>query len=334
MRGVDLAKEAVKNGVLEESEGAIIFNGKKYGLDTRVFVNSLGLPTYEAKELALSQKEFSEFGTLDKVIHVVGPEQASFFQVTFKTEELLGIQKNQQYHLVYGWVKLKQGKMSSRLGNVVLGETLLEEAKKEIVKILNKPSAFSLQLSDKKEEIAEKAAIAAVKYAFLKVSTLNTIAFDLKESVNINGDSGPYLLYTYARCKSVLRKSKIPNPSIRQAQGKKVSSLNSEELLVIRLIYRFTENVGTAAKTYSPNILCEYLYDLSSAFNTFYNKHSILGGDMQYVTRDTKIDQKKVSSFKFQVSSQSQFRLTLTTATAQVLKNGLYLLGIETLEQM
>ena len=341
LRGVDLAKDAVKKGVLEESEGAIIFNGKKYGLDTRVFVNSLGLPTYEAKELALSQKEFSEFGTLDKVIHVVGPEQASFFQVTFKTEELLGIQKNQQYHLVYGWVKLKQGKMSSRLGNVVLGETLLEEAKKEIVKILNKPSAISLQLSDKKEEIAEKAAIAAVKYAFLKVSTLNTIAFDLKESVNINGDSGPYLMYTYARCKSVMRKAQKPSAISLQPSDKSESrevkadsSFNSEELLVMRLIYRFTENVGTAAKTYSPNILCEYLYDLSSAFNTFSNKHSILGGDMQYVTRDTKIDQKKVSSFKLQVSSQSQFRLTLTTATAQVLKNGLYLLGIETLEKM
>src|SRR3989344_5002106 len=101
LAGVDIAREVVKEGILEESEGAVIFKGEKYGLDTRVFVNSLGLPTYEAKELSLALKQFSEFGELDKIIHVVGPEQASFFKVAFKVEELLDSKiKNKQYHLV------------------------------------------------------------------------------------------------------------------------------------------------------------------------------------------------------------------------------------------
>ena len=347
LSGVDDAKDAVKKGVLEESEGAIIFNGKKYSLDTRVFVNSLGLPTYEAKELALAAKEFSEFGKIDKLIHVVGPEQASFFQVTFKVEELLGLQKDQQLHLVYGWVKLKHGKMSSRSGNVVLGEWLLDEAKKEIYKILEKSAVISRQTSDNNsplpsltkggsipplakrglggvidtstDEIAEKAAIAAVKYSFLKVGTKQEISFDLNESVNFEGDSGPYLQYTYARAKSVLRKAKQLSVVSYKLS---VDDINQEEALVLRLIYKFPEIVQTAAQNYSPNVLCEYLYDLASSFNTFYNKHSILWGD-----RDDQGDKGNLKEI-------TDFRLSLTAVTAQVLKNGLQLLGIETLEKM
>lgn len=201
LAGVDLAKDAVEKGVLEKSEGAIIFNGKPYELDTRVFVNSLGLPTYEAKELALAKKEFAEFGELEKIIHVVGPEQSSFFQITFKAEELLGIQKDQQYHMTYGWVKLKHGKMSSRTGNVVLGEWLLDEVKKRV----------SETYKDS-EGVSDAIAVGAVKYSFLKVGINQEIAFDIDESISFEGNSGPYLQYTYARAQSVLRKSQIPNP--------------------------------------------------------------------------------------------------------------------------
>src|SRR3990167_9881546 len=133
-RGKKIIQEALKKGILEKSEGAIVFKGKPYGLDTRVFLNALSIPTYEGKELALAEKEFSEYGELDKCIHVVGPEQSSFFKVTFKVEELLNENKfkNKQYHLAYEWVKLKQGKMSSRTGNVVEAEWLIDEAKKRI----------------------------------------------------------------------------------------------------------------------------------------------------------------------------------------------------------
>ncbi len=328
LSGVDIAKDAVKRNILEDSDGAIIFRGEPYGLDTRVFVNSLGLPTYEAKELALAPMEATEFGKVDRIIHCVGPEQASFFKVTFKVEELLGfVEPGVQHHLAYGWVKLKHGKMSSRTGNVVLGEWLIEEVKKAILEIMD--GNTSKQIDIDRDCVAEELAIAAIKYAFLKVSTTQEIAFDLKESINTNGDSGPYLMYTYARCKSVLRKAgeaQNPKPNIQnkstnsEENSKTVENLNLEipldfgtlsfnedEHLVARLLMQYPDIVTAAANNYAPNTLCTYLFQLAQAFNVFYGKNPIVG---------------------------EHHRLALTTATAQVLKNGLYLLGINVLEKM
>ena len=313
LAGVDLARQAAQKGVLKEDAGAVIFDGKPYGIDTRVFINSKGLPTYEGKELKLATMETTEHGKIDRLIHVVGPEQTSFFQVTFKAEELLGIVKpGVQYHLVYGWVKLKHGKMSSRSGNVVLGEWLLDEAKKAIYSILEKSE--SKYTKGEQEEIAEKAAIAAVKYAFLKVGTTSEIAFDIKESVNFQGDSGPYLQYTYARCKSVLRKAGV-TPNLPKFPN--YPNLNPEERSVLRLLTLFPDVVAQAAGELSPSALCTYLFKLAQAYNLFYAKHQIIG-----------------SSDSSERSDQATLRLSLTAATSQVLKNGLYLLGIQTLEQM
>lgn len=312
--GVDMAREAVVDGVLKESEGAIIFDGKPFGLDTRVFVNSLGLPTYEAKELALSKKELSEFGKLDQIIHVVGPEQASFFQITFKSEELLGIQKNQQFHLAYGWVRLRQGKMSSRLGNVVTADQLISEVKKAIGVILEKSDTKNAD-----ENTATQIAIAAIKYSFLKVSTTQEIAFDLLDSVSAEGNSGPYLQYTYARTQSVLRKAQDTSyklPTFAKASaGKQVISykLEQEEEALLRHLYIFDETVIEAAEKYSPNIIANYLYTLAQAFNLFYQKLPILKADKEEVRI---------------------FRLMLTKSVGDTIKKGLYLLGIETPERM
>jgi arginyl-tRNA synthetase len=302
--GVDMAREAVVDGVLKESEGAIIFDGKPFGLDTRVFVNSLGLPTYEAKELALSKKELSEFGKLDQIIHVVGPEQASFFQITFKSEELMGIQINQQFHLAYGWVRLRQGKMSSRLGNVVTADQLISEVKKAIGVILEKSDTKNAD-----ENTATQIAIAAIKYSFLKVSTTQEIAFDLLDSVSAEGNSGPYLQYTYARTQSVLRKAGLANGKWQMANG----SLELEEESLLRMLYFFDEMVIEAAEKYSPNIIANYLYTLAQAFNLFYQKLPILKADKEEVRI---------------------FRLMLTKSVGDTIKKGLYLLGIETPERM
>lgn len=301
LRGVDLAKEAVKRGVLEDSEGAIIFNGKKYELDNRVFVNSLGLPTYEAKELALAEKELSEFGQLDKVVHVVGPEQVSFFKVTFKVEELLNSDKykGKQYHLIYGWVRLKKGKMSSRTGNVILGEWLLDEVKKRLKE--------RYQMG---ERIAEKVAIGAVKYSFLRTGLLQEIAFDVEESISLEGNSGPYLQYTFARTQSVLEKAKNSKSEFRSL--KRVVNFAPEELSLLRILYRFPEVVEETVSGYSPNLVCTYLFDLAQRFNLFYQKHPILKAE----------------------GGRQEFRLLLTQAVGQVIKNGLYLLGIAAPEKM
>ena len=292
----------LKKGIFEESEGAIIFPGKKFGLHNRVFITKEGNPTYEGKDMGLGPLQYNDLKRWTKnpttVIRVVGPEQAGYFQVVFEAHsQLFPELRGKFYHLVAGFVKLKQGKMSSRSGNVVLGEWLLDEAKKSIYTILEKSNTSQQE----KDTIAEIAAVAAVKYSFLRVSTQSEIAFDLGESINFQGDSGPYLQYTYARCKSVLRKAPEQSGKI---QG---LALNSEERAVARLILYFPDIVAKAAGELSPSCLCTYLFQLAQAFNLFYAKHEILG---------------------------SPSRLLLTAATAQVIKNGLYLLGIEILEQM
>lgn len=296
--GVDMAKEAAGKGILQEDKGAIIFNGEPYGLHTRVFVNSLDLPTYEAKELALAEKEFREFGSLTKLIHVVGPEQSSFFKVTFKVEELLDEKKykDKQYHLAYGWVRLKTGKMSSRTGDVVLGEWLLDEAKKRIKK----------EFREMDEKTAEMVGVGAVKYSMLKFSTTSEISFSFEESISLEGDSGPYLQYTYARAKSVLAEAKYD-----YKEGAEAKNLEKEEREILQRIEYFESAVEEAATNYAPNMLAKYLLDLAKVFNSLYQKHRIIKG-----------------------GEKAEFRLALTCSVASVLKQGLDLLGIKAPERM
>ncbi len=298
-RGIEICQQAITKKILEKSQGAIVFNGKQYGLDIRVFINSLGLPTYEGKELALAEKEFSEFGILDKCIHVVTPEQKSFFKVTFKVEQLLDprLYDEKQYHLVYEWVNLKSGKMSSREGNIIEGLWLLDETKKKILANFKCDS-----------DTAENLAIAAVKYSFLKSGVANPIAFDINESISLEGNSGPYLLYTYVRCQSVLKK--INNKkTIEQLNNE---TIKPEESALLRVLYQFPEIVAKSAFNLAPNIIANYLYDLTQKFNLFYQKQPILKAE----------------------GKSRNFRLMLTRATANILKEGLYLLGIKTVEKM
>jgi arginyl-tRNA synthetase len=292
--GREIAKDALKKGILKESDGAVIFPGSEYGLHDRVFISGKGVPTYEAKDLGLAKLQFSEYNP-DKLIHTVGPEQIAYFQVVFKALEFIEPEtKGREIHVPYGWVRLKEGKMSSRTGNVVLGEWLLDEAKSSIKKSY-----------DTEEEIAEKIAVGAVKYSFLKTGLGQDIAFDLKESISLEGNSGPYLQYTVARTNSVLaKKSASKNFTLQEAD------LSDEELMVLRTLIEFSEVIESAAKSYSPNLLCNYLYDLAQKYNGFYNKDKIIGGENE------------------------EFRLALTAGTGQVLKNGLKILGIQTPEKM
>lgn len=299
-RGLELCTFAEKKGILKRSEGALVFEGKPYGLDTRVFINSHGYPTYEGKELALAETEFSEFGELDKCIHVVTPEQKSFFKVTFKVEELLDEQKykNKQFHLAYEWVKLKEGKMSSRTGNVVEAEWLIDKAKKKILK------NFKCD-----EDTAEAIAVGAVKYSFLKNNVFSQIAFDFDESITLEGNSGPYIQYTYVRCQSVLQKGGLIE---KNEEEKKSVLLEPEEKILLRILIQFPDAVLHSAKELAPNEIANYLYSLAQSYSLFYQKHTIIKAP-----KDVK-----------------EFRLLLTMATANVIKKGLYLLGIKTVEKM
>jgi len=295
-QGLRTSNELLQKGILEKSEGAVVFNGEKYGLDTRVFINSLGFPTYEGKELGLAAKEFSDFGILDKCIHVVSPEQVSFFKITFKVEELLDKERygGKQFHLAYEWVKLKEGKMSSRIGNVVEVSWLLEEIKKKI-----------LEKFENAGDIVETLAVAAIKYSFLKNATTSPIAFDIDESVSLEGNSAPYILYTYVRAQSIISKE-------TENTGVYPENISFDEKQMMRLIYQYTDKVYKAASTLSPNIIAGYLYDLSREYNLFYQKNPILKAEV----------------------NQKYIRLAITKAVASILKHGLYLLGIKTVQKM
>ena len=307
-------KEAVlknlKKGVFQASQGAIIFPGEKFGLHNRVFITSAGLPTYEAKDMALGRLQFSEFD-IEKNIHVVGPEQKGYFEVVFKAlERVVPETKGKEKHLSYGWVRLKKGKMSSRAGTLVEFNWLLDEVKKEIFKILKDNKDLK---KAEKDKVAETVAIGAIKYSILKFSPDTEIQFDIKESINLTGDSGPYLQYTNARCQSVLSKANGKTKKLKdqktdsQFLSFSVSKFNSEELSLLRTLYQFPEIVQEAGENYAPNLICNFLYDLAQKYNLFYNKHSILKAKNQ---------------------KSKDFRLTLTAGVSQVLKNGLNLLGI------
>ena len=159
-KGKKMVLNGLQKKIFQESEKAIIFPGERYGLHNRVFLNQKGLPTYEAKDLALAKQQFADFSPL-KIFHVVGPEQKGYFEVVFKVlEQILPTTIGKEFHLMYGWVRLKNGKMSSRTGEVVLSEWLLDEVKKQLLKKFKTA-----------EKIAEKIAVGAVKYSLLKFNT-------------------------------------------------------------------------------------------------------------------------------------------------------------------
>lgn len=297
-------KEAKERGILKESEGALIFDGEEYGLETRVFLNSLGLPTYEGKELGLAELQFGDYPDVDLNIHNVAVEQKSFFAVTFKTEELLDEKfKGKQYHNAYEFVGLKSGKMSSRKGKVVLAEDILNEAK-------DKLREMTMDKNKLDEETIEKIALAAVKYSFLNISPFKYLAFDIEESLNFEGDSGVYLLYTFSRGQKLIRdyQTSLPEGDLN------FSLLNSEfEEKLIKHLTMFESAIIDSGKGLAPNLLTNYLFNLAQLFNQFYKNLPILN------EKDEDL---------------REARLILTNLTTKVLKKGLYLLGIETVEHM
>jgi arginyl-tRNA synthetase len=303
-RGKKIVEEYLEKGVFKKSEGAIIFEGEKFGLHSRVFINSKGLPTYEAKDLALAELQFKEHKP-ERIIHVVGKEQIEYFKVIFSAlEQILPETKDKEYHLAYGWVALKHGKMSSRTGKVVLGEWLLDEIESKISEIVEKS-----EVADK-ETTKQRVAMAAVKYSMLKVGIKVDMSFDIDESVNISGDSGPYLLYIGARINSILKKVSLEKKVKKKDAGE--SSLHQTERKVILSLLKFPEITKRSAVELDPSQIAKYLFDLAQDFNNFYTECSVLNAEGQT---------KKI-------------RVELITAVNKVMVKGLNLLGIEAVEEM
>ena len=291
--------------VFEKSEGAVIFKGENYGLHTRVFINKEGLPTYEAKELGLAKIKYDET-RYSKSIVITGNEINEYFKVLLKAMSLIYPDlATKTLHISHGMLRLPEGKMSSRTGKVIPFVMLLKTVED---KILEKMSDREMR-ENEKTEVAEKIAVGALKYSILKQVNGKDIIFDFDKSISFEGDSGPYLQYSYARAKSILRKAK--EEKIKKVDWK--IALQEKEISNLeKIIYRFPEVVERAGAEYSPHYIATYLIELASSFNSFYAQGKIVD----------KADVK------------SAYKVALTEAFSIVLKNGLDLLGIQAPEKM
>ena len=302
--GLEVVEEGLEKKVFEESEGAIVYKGEKEGLHTRVFVNSEGLATYEAKELGLAKTKYNDF-KYDKSIIVTGSEINEYFNVLIsalcKLYPELG---KKTKHIGHGMLTLTTGKMSSRKGNVIFGEDLLNMAKDKILDVVATRQDLS---KAEKAKIAEQVAMSAVKYMVLKPKTGMGIIFDINESVRYDGNSGPYLQYSVVRANSVLNKIQIATGAVWVAP---VAISDMEKELILKLM-QFNETIFQCTENYSTHYLSNYLFELASLFSGYYARVKIDEG------QDTK---------GYRISLLQKFVGTMTT--------GLSLLGIQVPEKM
>lgn len=310
--GKQIVALGLKKRVFRHSKGAVVTDLKKYGLPDTVVVKTDGTALYITQDLALTKLKMKKFPS-DLYIWCIGGEQTLYFKQLFAICEQLGFGKRENFfHLNYALINFKgRGKMSTRRGDVVKADEVMDEMHERMLKTIKSTNQkLRGKLTPKQlGQLTEKVTLGAIKYSLLKLSRDTTIQFDIDESINLEGDSGPYLQYTYARCRSVLRRAGISNFQF--------SIFNSEpaeeELALLRAIYKFLEVVAEAGENYTPNLICNFLFELARKYNLFYNRQPIIKAEPEQL---------------------ADFRLALTAVVAQVIKNGLYLVGIEAPERM
>ncbi len=305
-KGKELVLSHIEDGIFERHEGAVVYRGEQDGLHTRVFLTSQDYATYEGKDLALAIIKNDDV-KYDQSIVLTGNEQLEYFAVMLSALKKISPELTEKTkHFAFGHVRVREGKMSSRTGDVITAIWLLDEAIKRV------GQAFS----DMDQETLEKVGVGAVKYSMLKFSIPSDIHFDFEESISIEGNSGPYLQYTYVRTQSVIQKAEDRS---REAElhttprGQAMltnDKMQTEENELLRFLAQYPYCVKMAATTFSPNLLCNYLFELSQKYNLFYQKCRVIG------------------------SENESFRLSLTKGVGIVLQNGLTLLGIETVSKM
>lgn len=312
----DLITDLMQAGIAQEGkEGAklIFFDNDQY--PPLMIAKGDGATLYATRDLAadawrLKQERYrGEQGEAPIIINEVGAEQSLYFQQLYATEEKLGwFKPGERIHLRHGLFRFPEGKMSTRKGNVIWLSEVLDKAEEKALSLTNDP------------EIARSLSIAALKWNDLKRNSELNVNFDWDEILNIQGNSGPYMLYAYARAKSVLRKASeqgIDYLSKLRIEDLLALTLNDNEKELIQLLNEFSSIVERSQKELATQHLCQYLFNLASEFNSFYNKYQILGSS----TRETS-------------DLERHFRLQLLATVAKVIKIGLKLLGIETLERL
>lgn len=302
-------KKLEKAGLLVTGEtGEKYVNLEPYGLGRLICVKSDGATTYELRDLATLAYRYDELAKKEKAklawnLYIVDSRQAHDFKQVFKTMELLGYDVSKSKHVEFGFMSLPEGAFSTRKGNVISLESFIQEAKSRALKIIKEKNS---DLKDK-EKIAEQVALAAIKYGDLKHNRRSDIVFVWDTALSFEGNTGPYLQYTHARLKSILRKE--GKAALKVSSGE----LNIQEEQVLRKLIRFPDVVKAAAIQFLPSEIANYLYEFAGNINNFYQMVPVL--------------QEKNEKIR-------ATRLAIVAASAAVLKKGLELLGIDAPEEM
>ena len=282
------------------------------GLDQKLLLRSDGTSVYMTQDIGTAEMRFNDF-PIDKMIYVVGNEQNYHFQVLSILLDRLGFKWGKELvHFSYGMVELPNGKMKSREGTVVDADDLIAAMIADAKQTSEELGKFKDMSEEERNEIARIVGLGALKYFILKVDARKNMLFNPEESIDFNGNTGPFIQYTYARIRSILRKAAAEGITIPTTLSDEMP-LNEKEIELIQKLNEFGAAVEQAGKDYSPSGIANYCYELTKAFNQFYHDYSILGAD----TDDEKV-----------------VRLVLAQNVGKTLKNGMALLGIEVPERM
>ena len=308
-------KKEVERGLQEglfyrREDGSVWANLTGDGLDEKLLLRSDGTSVYMTQDIGTAKLRYQDY-PIDKMVYVVGNEQEYHFKVLSLLLDKLGFPFGKELvHFSYGMVELPNGKMKSREGTVVDADDLMEQMIKD-AKEISKDKVNTLPDITEAEanEIACKVGLGALKYFILKVDPRKNMLFNPEESIDFNGNTGPFIQYTYARIQSVLRKGRpTPNPSLIGRGVNSPDTLNDKEVALIQRLTDYPATVKQAGEEFSPAVLCNYAYALAQEFNSFYHDYSILN----------EADEQK-----------KNLRLLLSAEVAKVLKHAMALLGIE-----
>lgn len=311
-----LGKKIVENGLTENiffrsNDGSIRVDLTDAGLEQKVLLRSDGTSVYMTQDIGTAQLRFDDYSGLEKLIYVVGNEQEHHFKVLREIfRKLKKPWADGLFHLSYGMVDLPSGKMKSREGTVVDGDDLI----KDIVEQAEMTTKAQGKLDDyntvEARELYHSLGMGALKYYILKVDPKKRMLFNPAESIDLNGNTGPFIQYTYARIRSVLRKGGAMKKSVSDFAS---HNLSSEEKLLIRMVYLYPQTVREAGENYSPALVANYVYEVAKTYNHFYHNHVI------------------VDDSQIEISS---FRLLLSELTSDVIRQSMNLLGIQVPERM
>lgn len=304
-KGRGMVEDLRMKGILEKSQGAVIANLEEYGLGVLVVLRSDGTATYPVADIPFAIEKFEKFN-LDHSIYVVDARQALYFKQLFKILELIGYEKKMT-HLGYEVITLPEGMMSSRSGNVITYEDLREKLTEYATK--ETKSRHDDWSDEKIGEVAEKIVTGAIKFEMLKVGSMQVITFDIKKALDFSGYTSAYLQYTGARINSVTKKSKTEGVKLK-ANFEKLTEVKEHELVV--KISKYPEIVERAGDKYDTSEISKYLFELAQMFNDYY--HSV-----------------NISKAEEEIKNA---RLALINSVKQTIANGLFLLGIETIDEM